>query len=175
MIYIIIILEGSDLVGKTSVAKCLSKITGLPQTSIWVDLKTPKPAVISVSKTLRLLAESTNLNIIFDRSFMSEYVYGAVLDRETEYIPDLIKEWSSVKDCHLFILTASEDILRRRFAKRGDDYIDIEKIVEINKGYKDLKVLAENAIHTNEIDTSSLTISEVSENICKILDLQIID
>lgn len=165
MIIIILILEGADLVGKTSVAKEMSRITGIPQTSIWIDLRTPKPAVVSVSKTLRLVAQSTKLNIIFDRSFMSEYVYGAILGRDISYIPELIKEWGDLKDCYLIVISATDEVLSQRYLKRGDDYVNIDKIIKINEQYKKLKEQTSSFLPTYEFDSSNISIEKLSLNI----------
>lgn len=132
----IIIVEGADLVGKTTVVQVLSQMMGIPSTSIWVDLTNPKPAVISVARTLKLVLQACNLNIIFDRSFLSECIYGLELGRETEYISELIKEWSDIADLYLVILTAPDDVIRKRYEARGDYYVDIDNILSINSLYK---------------------------------------
>ena len=163
----IIILEGADLTGKSSVAKRLSELTGIPQTGIWVDLHTPKPAVISVAKTLRLVLSVQKMDIIFDRSFMSEYIYGGVLGRETDYIPALIREWRTLSDCHLFILTADNEALRKRYAVRGDSYVSLEKIQMINMRYSALAELASESMDTCILDTSKRDVDQLSEDILK--------
>lgn len=173
MIIIILILEGADLVGKTSIAQEVSKITDIPQTSIWIDLKTPKPAVISVSKTLRLIAQASKLNIIFDRSFMSEYIYGTVLGRDTSYIPELIKEWGNIEDCYLIVISASNEVLKQRYSKRGDAYVSIDKIIEINQQYKKLKEYTIPFIPTYEFDSSCISIESLSLDILRTVGYRI--
>lgn len=158
----ILILEGADLTGKTSVAHKLSELTGIPQTGIWIDLKTPKPAVISVAKTLIRILTAIRPNIIFDRSFMSEYVYGNILGRETSYIPPLIEEWKSIPNCRLIILTASDKILEERYYSRGDGYMCLTDIIKVNNEYQRFEKIISQYIDTHIIDTSDLTIDQLA-------------
>lgn len=167
----IIILEGADLVGKTSIAKKLHQITGFPQTSIWIDLNKPKPAVISVSKTIRLIIDALKPDIIFDRSFMSEYVYGNVLGRDISYIPELVHDWKHIKNCFLFIITANEDTLRKRYQQRGDSYVDINNIIEINEQYKKLHFLTEEFIPTFYVDSSDKNVETLAKEIMDTIEL----
>ena len=161
----ILILEGADLTGKTSVAHKLSELTGIPQTCIWIDLKTPKPAVISVAKTLIRLLTAIKPNVIFDRSFISEYVYGSILGRETSYILPLIEEWKNIPDCYLIILTASDKILEERYFTRGDDYICLADIIKANNEYLRLGGMISHYINANIIDTSHLSIDQLAKEI----------
>lgn len=165
----ILILEGADLTGKTSVAHKLSELTGMPQTGIWIDLNTPKPAVISVAKTLIHLLTAVKPNVIFDRSFISEYVYGSILGRETSYILPLIEEWKSISDCCLIILTASDKILEERYYLRGDDYVCLADIIKINNGYLRLGEMISQYIDTHIIDTSHLSIDQIAKVILEMI------
>jgi thymidylate kinase len=133
-----LILEGADLVGKTSVSKQLSITTCVPSTQIWIELSDPKYSVISVSKTLHRLSMAISTNIIFDRSFLSEYVYGVIFGRDVSYIDNLIEEWSESGKSKVAILHASDELLSERFYMRGDDYVSLEQILLANKLYAKL-------------------------------------
>lgn len=159
----ILILEGADLTGKTSVAHKLSELTAIPQTGIWIDLEIPKPAVISVAKTLIRLLTTIKPNVIFDRSFISEYAYGSILGRETSYILPLIEEWRNVPDCYLIILTASDKILEERYCSRGDDYVCLADIIKVNKEYLRLGEMISQYIDTHIIDTSHLSLDQLAK------------
>lgn len=163
----ILIIEGADLVGKTTLVSRLSEITKIPSTSIWIELENPKLSVISVSKTLRLVLSKINIDIIFDRFFFSEYVYGKVLNRDVSYIHDLLAEWKDVPNIHLVILTAKEDVLRKRFNNRGDKYFKLSQIVNFNKEYEAFSKITSRYIKTSIIESVD---GDINATALKILD-----
>ncbi|MCB1543789.1 MAG: hypothetical protein KDJ30_05760 [Rhodoblastus sp.] len=134
----ILILEGADLVGKTETARVLSYKLGTPTSGNWIDLNNPKPSVTSVARTLHLVFKAMNPNLILDRSFLSEYIYGQIMGRNIEYIPELAHEWGDLDDCRLVVLTATESVLRRRFSVRGDNYATLDQILAANTIYPSL-------------------------------------
>ena len=157
----VIILEGTDLVGKSTLAKELSRELKIPQTGIWIDLNNPKPAVISVSKTLKQVIKTLKPDIIFDRSFMSEWVYSKVKNREDDYINSLIKEWCEVDNLLIVILHAEDRVLVKRFENRGDKYFSIEDILMANELYKELHDFVKQRIYSILIDVSNLTTEQI--------------
>lgn len=150
----IIIIEGADLVGKTVISGLLSKRLNVPVSRIWMDLTNPKPSAKSVAHTLHLLCNAISPNIIFDRFFISEYVYGAVLEREYEYIRDLIAMWADIPNMFLVLLVASEKSIRERYAIRNDWYLDLDQILSVNTLYPSIKDILPSNISFLEINTS---------------------
>jgi thymidylate kinase len=167
----IIILEGADLVGKTTLANAMSSRLHIPQTGIWIDLNHPQPAVISVSKTLKMVIQVLQPDIIFDRSFMSEWVYSKIKNREHEYINDLIEEWKVVNDLFLVILYAKDDVLKQRFEVRGDKHFSIDDILRANTLYQELHKIVDNQITSVLLDVSELTVEQMVDNIINEFDL----
>ena len=166
----ILILEGADLVGKTTLAKELSQRLCIPQTGIWIDLDNPKPSIISVSKTLKLLVQNSKPDIIFDRFFISEWVYSKLNNREGDYLKDLIDEWAQVDDLFIFILFAKNDILINRYEIRGDERFSINEILNANELYQNLYYYINNQFKCFLIDISEMTTQQISEHIKNVLN-----
>jgi broad-specificity NMP kinase len=160
----VVILEGADLVGKTTLAKALSLRLSIPQTSIWIDLNCPQPAVISVSKTLRMVIQALQPDIIFDRSFLSEWVYSKLKGRDDTYINDLIAEWGKVNNLLLIILYANDDVLKKRFEVRGDSHFSINDILQANILYQGLYNKVNNQITSVLIDVSESTVEQIVDS-----------
>ena len=157
----IIILEGADLVGKSTLAENLSEKLGIPKTGIWIDLNHPKPAVISVSKTLNQVIQNLRPDIIFDRSFMSEWVYSKIKNRQDDYLNDLIDEWGKIDNLLLVILYAEDDVLIKRFKIRGDQHFSITDILKANDLYQEFYNFVNKTIQCILIDVSYLTAQEM--------------
>lgn len=163
----IIILEGADLVGKTTITKCLSENLHIPRTGTWIDLIQPKPAVISVAKATKMILDVLCPDIIFDRSFMSEWVYGRLLGREYEYIDELILEWGQIDNVFLAVLYASENVLRSRYNVRGDKYLGIEEILQANEIYKEFYDYVHQHIASCFFDVSSMNSADIVDCISR--------
>lgn len=132
----VIIIEGTDLVGKTSLSKLISERLEIPYARWWVDLSCSKSSMTSVSKSLVNLIRATKLQVIFDRSLISELVYGKILGRDVSYLDELINEWSTLNNCFVIILVIQKDALRKRYYHRGDGYVSLEQIIHANFSYK---------------------------------------
>jgi thymidylate kinase len=167
----VIIIEGADLVGKTTLAEELSMKINVPQTGIWIDLNNPKPAVISVSKTLNQIIQAIKPDIIFDRSFISEWVYSKIKNREDEYLKDLINDWKQHDNLFLFNLFAKDEVLRQRYKSRGDKLFSLDEVLKANELYQKLYDYISNHITCILIDVSEMTTEEQVDHIINYLNL----
>ena len=138
----IIILEGPDGSGKSTLAEKLSKQTGYPV----VHRAAPKSedekkAMMQMYQ--QAIAESKD--IIFDRCWYSEMVYGPVM-RDATCISHEDMYRLELGLCEVgAILIYCTDALRtmwNRCQKRGEDYIsDFETFKAIHEGYEKLMEL----------------------------------
>lgn len=83
----IIILEGHDMVGKTSIGEELSEMLNIPlfkcaKHNQWHDQLID---LIYAGETLTQFLEQTKTSVIFDRLFPSEFAYAKAYDRPTSY------------------------------------------------------------------------------------------
>lgn len=157
----IVVIEGPDLVGKSTTAQLLGSRLSIPVSRIWMDLDNPKPSAQSVANTLYLVCKALRPTIIFDRLFLSEYVYGAVLNREYDYIQELIWKWQDIPDLYVVQLTARDQVLLDRYKQRKDWYLTEEQVLAASAAYSRLPtILPVNFSHIH-IDTSDKQPSHV--------------
>lgn len=132
----IIIIEGPDGSGKTTLANKLSKQTGYPV----VHRSAPKSdeekaAMMNMYK--QAIKESKN--IIFDRCWYSEMAYGPIM-RDTSVIsfPEMyeLEKQLAKRGALIIYCTDTPEVLWRRATQRGEDYIkDYGIFVDICKAF----------------------------------------
>lgn len=119
----IIIIEGPDGSGKTTLAEKLSRQTGYPV----VHRSQPKTEEEKKQMLASYLgAIETGKNIIFDRCWYSEMVYGPVMrDESVISYPEMyfIEEKLTKHGALIIYCTDKPKTLWRRATKRGEDYI----------------------------------------------------
>lgn len=119
----IIIIEGADGAGKTTLANKLAEQTGFPI----VHRSNPKSE--EEKKQMMAMYIQTikeNKNCIFDRCWYSEMVYGPVM-RDKSYISEeqmyVLEDMLNQVGAVIIHCTASKKVLWSRCKKRGEDYI----------------------------------------------------
>lgn len=133
------IIEGADGSGKTSFAEMLSKQTGYPI----LHRSQPKDEdekVRMFDEYMRLASSSKN--VILDRCWYSEMVYGPVMrDESVLSYPDMYKLERAAKKHGAIIIYCTDKIetLWKRCQRRGEDYIvDANTYKQIYDGYEEL-------------------------------------
>lgn len=152
----VILIDGVDGVGKTTVCQLLSEKTGYP---IIKMPNMPRYFNTNPEEMSRLFNEvivQFPYDMILDRGYPTSLVYSKVYNRNPEnleYLPSIVSKLKA----DVYILTAgSNDILNR---KHRDELIDNEKRLEIDKQY----VVTGRMMGWNIIDTSNLE----AEDVCK--------
>jgi len=136
----IILFEGVDNVGKTSIANTLSKVMGIPvyknetQKTLYVENNEKYfELLLKFGGNVELqLMQVLNPDIIFDRSFVSEYAYAMAFGRKTDemFIRELDKKYGELG---AIIVYCHKDNIEDIF---DDDVIPVSKVVEIQKAYE---------------------------------------
>jgi len=136
----IILFEGVDNTGKTTIANALSKIMGIPvyknnmQKTLYIENNEKYfELLLKFGGNVELqLLQALNPNIIFDRSFVSEFAYARAFGRKTDemFIRQLDKEFNKlgaiIVYCHKENI---EDIF-------DDEVIPVSKVMEIQEAYE---------------------------------------
>lgn len=132
----IIILEGCDAVGKSSIAEDLARITGF---------ETVKGSSFEISQLgeqgmfeymMDLLDRE---NIIIDRFFWSNYVYGNLYDYPTMSDYQFTRLANKAERNALTVyITANHEVIKDRMRKRGDDMIKADEVNSILRKYEEV-------------------------------------
>ena len=135
----IIIIDGPDGSGKSTLAAKLSKQTGYPV----VHRSAPKSAEEKAAMMqMYLQAIKEGKNIIWDRCWYSEMVYGPVMrDEHVITYPQMyeLERLLAKRGAIIIYCTDKPEVLWRRCALRGEDYVpSYEVFIDICKGYEEL-------------------------------------
>lgn len=139
----LIILEGPDCAGKTTIAEMLVKQLKLRDPGCDVILLHRGPPgdrhpLDEYVMPLLAYRPGQHLHVICDRWHLGEWVYPAVLHRETQM--DLaVFRWIELfllsRGASTVVINPMPGILQTRMDKRGDEMIDREQLVALHKRY----------------------------------------
>lgn len=135
----IIIIEGPDGSGKSTLAELLAKQTG------YKVIHRSKPETDEEKKemmTMYLDIINKNTNVIFDRCWYSEMVYGPIM-RDTTVISYLqmynLEKLLAKKGAMIIHCTGKPQALWKRANTRGEDYVtEKEQFLEICNAYNEI-------------------------------------
>lgn len=136
----LIVIEGHDLSGKTTLVRDLGSRFGVLAFAPWADLSASRPSLTSVSRTLLRLVNAHSQPVIVDRFITSELVYGRLAERPVAYVLELLDEWKEV-GLIVWQLEISEAELVQRHNFRGDDAHSLEELKQIRREYLDLHTM----------------------------------
>lgn len=128
-----IILEGSDLSGKSTLAKALQDNYGYEI----VKCSQPRPGRAYNEYVQKIIKAEPNT--VFDRHFLGELVYGPLKRGKCQLNPmqisdiiNLLKE----KNCTLIYCNAPMDFIKSKFKERGEDFVTIKEIEKVKLAYE---------------------------------------
>ena len=134
----ILIVEGADLVGKSTLAERVAATHGWPIVKIrWALVGDAKAETIGMATATVELLRATAPSVVLDRCYFSMWAYG----EERTYLPDLIAAFDRVSGtdtARLVLLTAGADELRRRYAREPDLYHYLDIILRANDRFPSL-------------------------------------
>lgn len=128
MIYIF---EGPDGAGKSTQANALSKITGMPVMHFSNPKSEEEKKQMFEMYKQKLLLED---NVIFDRSWYSDMVYGPVLRGGSTITVEQCKELEAIvksKGGKVIYMTNTLPVLIERAFGRGEDLVKEEQFANI--------------------------------------------
>lgn len=151
----IVIVEGADLVGKSTLAAALAQLHGWPIVKIrWALLGDPEIETRAMAASTIAILQATRPSVIFDRIYFSWWAYGPVLGYAVSYMPELIQAFAPVDDARLVVLTASADELARRYNQQPDLYFSLDVIQAANQRFRLLPGLLPPALPVLQLDTT---------------------
>jgi thymidylate kinase len=162
----ILIIEGADLVGKSTLAERVAAARGWPIVKIrWALIGDPAAETQGMARATVELLRATTPNVIFDRIYFSWWAYGPALGHDVSYMPQLIEHFAPINDARLVLLTASADEIRRRYERQPDLYFTLEVIQEANARFPSLLPLLPDSVPALHIDTTATSADEVFEQV----------
>jgi hypothetical protein len=158
---VILIIEGADLVGKSTLAERVRAMTGWLIIKIRWDLRgDPEIETRAMAKTTIAILQATQPDAIFDRSYFSWWSYGPVLGYDVAYMPELMTAFARVPNARLVLLTASDAAIRRRFDHQPDLYFPLEVILGANTRFPALLPLLPDTLPRLHIDTTNTPVED---------------
>lgn len=130
------IVVGTDCAGKTSLVNMLSNV---------LEMQVVKGSSFELSQCsqdelFEKFAEFTTLdNVIFDRFTICNCVYApmykdfAMLTSEQRRLIENLMMYNA----KVIYLYADDEVLAERFNKRGDEYVNLERLLEAKKRYEE--------------------------------------
>lgn len=140
----IVIIEGLDGVGKTTIAKRFSEKYNFQyiKESYTDDHKEKEKRVNDLVQRLQ-----SNENYIYDRTtLIDDFVYSFLNKSEStllQYKKTIIESLSQCRICHL---TIDESVRKQRFEQRGDEFVTNDMMKQIAKNYYDFYSQINNVI-----------------------------
>lgn len=154
-----IIVEGIDGSGKTTIADYLSK-KGYFIYHFSFDEKNSDIE----EKYLNLLNCETR-NMVLDRCFISELVYGPVLRNhcklDKKQLENILKKYSEINPVILYLKANKDDILSRRKNDNEDYDMLSDNFDSLNNRYEKVFNVISKYLNVIEINTSEMSIEEM--------------
>lgn len=158
----IVIIDGADLVGKSTAAERLSDDEGWPIVKIrWDLVGDPAVETRAMAKATTAMLAALNPDVVFDRSFLSWWAYGPVLGHQVEFMPALAQRLGHIRDLYVVLLTASEPALRNRYDIEPDAWFSIDQIIAANDRIPSVASLLPENVPNIHIDTSATSPADV--------------
>jgi thymidylate kinase len=151
----ILIFEGTDLVGKSTLADRFAAAYGWPVVKIrWALIGDPAAETHGMARATIEILRATRPDVIFDRSYFSMWAYG----EDVSYLPELIAAFDRVSNAaaaRLVLLTASAEELARRYERQPDLYFSLGVIQAANARFPSLLPLLPDSLPRLHLDTTA--------------------
>lgn len=165
-----IIVEGTDGTGKTTLCKLLSEKLDyrIIKGSSFENAKLPQDQLFGWFTFV-----ATKQNVIVDRFFPSNLTYAplykdySMIDKkQTKFLESMIRDKAII-----IYLYADINTLKSRIRERGDDYVKEDRLEEISKKYEE--VLINSSLDVISVDTSVYSTHEIMDIVMKSLNAKI--
>lgn len=162
----ILIIEGADLVGKTTLGKRIAKLKGWPIIKTrWALRGSPEIEMRAMADSTIRILHATQPDVIFDRIYFSWWAYGAALGYDVSYMPEIIEDFGGIIGARLVLLTATEAEIRRRYEREPDHLFSLRTILKANERFPSLLPLLPWRLPHLHIDTTETSPDAVFEQV----------
>ncbi len=156
---VILIIEGADLVGKSTIANAVSERHHWPIVKVrWRLVGDPEVETRAMAASTVAILKATRPDVIFDRIYFSWWAYGPALGHEVDFMPEIVRAFQPADEARLVLLTASPQELSRRFDRHPDDWFSLDVIQSANERFPTLLDLLPPDLRRLHIDTSKTAV-----------------
>lgn len=147
---ILIIIEGPDCSGKTSLAKFIAnKLNAAYFHSTYTPALSGQAQLDHLEQNLKnaeVCLTTSGLDVVMDRHWPSEHVYGKVLRNDLPKVAWFFSHCTQLRVCYIFCLGEECKARHAENANPSHPYTDLQ----YNEIYNEYERLADAMLHTNE-------------------------
>ena len=147
----VLIFEGADLSGKTTIATHYLHSLRVPIVRIRWDLANERVETLAFAKVTIGLLTATRANVILDRSFLSMWAYTR---EPSDYFDPLVEALRFVPELHVIVLTMGAEELHRRYEKHPDTSFSEERLRSVDRRFSELPARYGRSIDVLHLDTA---------------------
>jgi thymidylate kinase len=159
---VLIILEGPDCVGKSTLAENISaNFVSSRQPYHWFQAGPPGKIHPLDAYVVPLLCFGPHDVVLCDRWHVGEAVYPTVMGRSTRMTPgvlDYIELFLQSRGATTLVLDQTDEILMCRFIERGDDFVNAGQLLEAAHGFRGIQCF----LRTKTIQPPNMVMSTAS-------------
>lgn len=157
------IIEGSDKAGKSTLAKHLSEVFGLECTHL------TKPKTNDSFTEYSDMIDNIKGPMIYDRSFLSEYVYATlwrggckITDEQFKILEDKLKQKAIELNVKTFVIYAQApfEVIKERCITEKEDLLQLDQVAKCQKLYGE--IMAKTTLMRIEYNSSTQTPQNIS-------------
>ncbi len=148
----VVIFEGSDLAGKTTLARHYARALRYPIVKLRWDLLNERAETTAYAKATVGILGAYEANLILDRSFLSMYAYS----EDPSFVEPLVRAVGEILGLRLVVLTADETTLRRRYEAAPDRFFGLDHVMMANARFRTLVQMLPPDVLKLHLDTASL-------------------
>lgn len=129
-----LVLEGGDLAGKTTLGELLAKEYGVPL----LHMHAPKDGERDMANVSRLILGNSN-NIICDRMCLGDFAYRAFWPRSPQTSDAELQRWLkylTLSQSYLVYADPGDDMIKQRYDARGDAFLTLDRVLEAANNYR---------------------------------------
>lgn len=173
----ILILEGPDGAGKTSIVKGLKELHSwgslVPQGKTVNFVKTTYKEDDKVERTFKLIEESKQYDVnIWDRCYYpSDLIYNPIVEERPSVIEPVkaeIERELMLAGAQILLIDASTDTLHRRMSARGDEYVDPSLLGKIASEY--VAFLGTTPLEWFSVNTTNMSAAKIAGGLADFIE-----